>query len=300
MNKAKLKSSRRALIGTWLALWATASRASAGLTSAAVHDARDADICLSKFRIALDRNLKDRPIGDIVVEMGKTFVGTPYVASALEVPGTERLVVNMRGLDCVSFYENALVLARCIKLGTTSFDDYQAQLQFIRYRDGKIDGYPSRLHYTSDYIDDNARRGTWQDVTRSLGGVVFENRVGFMSAHPEAYRQLKDNDAFRQRIAAQEAAINARTRYFIPKDKVEGVIDQLRNGDILGTTTNAPGLDTSHTGIVIKDRGVTRFMHAPLAGKQVQISDHPLHVYLAANRGQTGIMVVRPLDPVPG
>lgn len=291
---------RRTFIGTWPALWATASGASAGLPGAALHDKRDADICISKFKTALDRNLKSRPIGDIVVEMGKTFIGTPYLAYALEVPGEERLVVNLRGLDCVSFYENALVLARCIKLGKTSFEDYQAQLQLIRYRDGKIDGYPSRLHYTSDYIHDNARRGTWQDVTRSLGGVVFENRVGFMSAHPDAYRQLKGNDAFRQRIAAQEAAINARTRYFLPKDGVEGILDQLRNGDILGTTTNAAGLDTSHTGIVIKDRGLTKFMHAPLAGKQVLISDKPLHDYLANNPGQTGIMVARPLEPLPG
>lgn len=291
---------RRTFIGTWPALWATASRASAGLPGATLHGTRDADICMGKFKIALDRNLKSRPIGDMVVEMGKTFVGTPYLAYALEVPGEERLVVNMRGLDCVSFYENALVLARCIKLGRTSFEDYQAQLQFIRYRDGKIDGYPSRLHYTSDYIHDNARRGTWQDLTHSLGGVVFENRVGFMSAHPDLYRQLKGNDAFRQRIAAQEAAINARTRYFIPKGKVELILDQLQNGDILGTTTNAVGLDTSHTGIVIRDRGIIKFMHAPLAGKQVLISDRSLHDYLAANRGQTGIMVARPLEPVPG
>lgn len=290
---------RRELIGTLPALWATASCAHAGSSGAMPQEARDADICASKFRFALERNLKERPIGDIVVEMGKTFLGTPYVANALEAAGEERLVVNLRGLDCVTFYENALALARCIKLGKTSFDDYQAQLQFMRYRDGKIDGYPSRLHYTSDYFHDNARRGTWQDVTRRLGGVVFENRVGFMSAHPDAYRQLKDNAAFRQRIAAQEAAINARTRYFIPKDKVEGILDQLQSGDILGTTTNAAGLDTSHTGIVIKDRGLTRFMHAPLAGKQVLISDNALHLYLAANRGQTGIMVARPLEPVP-
>lgn len=290
---------RRELIGTLPAWWTAASCVHAGSSGATPHNTPDVDICMSKFKIALERNLKDRPIGDVVVELGKTFLGTPYVANALEVPGEERLVVNLRGLDCVTFYENALALARCVKLGTTRFEDYQAQLQLMRYRDGKIDGYPSRLHYTSDYIEDNARRGTWQDLTRSLGGVVFENRVGFMSAHPDAYRQLKGNDAFRQRIAAQEVAINARTRYFIPKDKVEGILDRLQNGDILGTTTNAAGLDTSHTGIVIKERGLTRFMHAPLAGKQVLISDSPLHVYLAANQGQTGIMVARPLEPVP-
>jgi hypothetical protein len=38
-------------------------------------------------------------------------------------------------------------------------------------------------------------------------------------------------------------------------------------------------------------------MHAPLAGKSVQISEKVLSEYLEANRRQTGIMVARPLEP---
>ncbi|MEK6649607.1 MAG: N-acetylmuramoyl-L-alanine amidase-like domain-containing protein [Bacteroidota bacterium] len=288
---------RRTFLTAVPAVWSAASLTRSGSLALALQEQDDAALCRSKFEIAVSRKLADGPIGDAVVEIGKTFLGTPYLASALEVPGEERLVVNMRGLDCVSFYENALTLARCIKLGTMTFEDYKSQLQWIRYRDAKINGYPSRLHYTSDYFYDNARRGTWKEMSRDLGGEVFVNTVSYMSNHPDSYRQIKDDPKLVPVIAEQEKAINVRTRYYIPKEKVKEIENRLQNGDILGTTTNFPGLDTSHTGIVIKEDGVTKFMHAPLAGKQVLISEKPLHAYLAANKGQTGIMVVRPLEP---
>lgn len=289
---------RRTFLSAVPAVWSTASLTRPASLALALQEQDDAALCRSKFEIAVSRKVAEGPVGDAVVEIGRTFLGTPYLANALEVPGEERLVVNMRGLDCVSFYENALTIARCVKLGKTTFEDYKAQLQWIRYRDGKIDGYPSRLHYTSDYFYDNARRGTWKEMAKDLGGEVFVNTVSFMSTHPESYRQLKEDPKLLSVIADQEKAINARTRYYIPKEKVKEIEDRLRSGDILGTTTNFPGLDTSHTGIVVKENGVTKFMHAPLAGKQVLISDKPLHEYLTANKGQTGIMVVRPLEPV--
>lgn len=258
----------------------------------------DATLCSKKFEIAVSMNLQKKPIGEVVVEIGKTFLGTEYVANTLEQPGEERLVVNMRGLDCVSFYENALVLARCIKKNKMTFDDYKAELQFIRYRGGKIDGYPSRLHYTSDYIYDNEKKNVWKNVTKELGGVPFTKKVGFMSTHPDSYRQIKENPAFVSIIAEQEKQINAREKFYIPKENVEKIVDKLLPGDIVGMTTDFEGLDTSHTGIIIREDGVTKLMHAPLAGKKVLISDSALPEYLAGNKRQTGIMVARPLEPV--
>lgn len=50
--------------------------------------------------------------GDLVVRIGERFVGTPYQPRTLELAGPERLVVNLEVLDCVTFVENVLVLAR--------------------------------------------------------------------------------------------------------------------------------------------------------------------------------------------
>lgn len=257
----------------------------------------DETLCRQKFELAVSLSLKNKPINEVIVAMGKSFLGTEYVAHALEVPGPERLVVNMRGLDCVSFYENALVFARCIKLNRTTFDDYKRQLQLIRYRGGVIDGYLSRLHYTTDYIYDNERKGIWNDVTREIGGVPYENKVYFMSTHPESYRQLKEDPSLVEKIKKMEEEISGRKKYYIPKDKVEALQSKILTGDILGITTDMEGLDTSHTGIAIRENGVLRFMHAPLAGAKVMISERTLPEYLANNKRQTGIIVARALEP---
>ncbi len=257
----------------------------------------DASICARKFELAVSLKLQKQPIGDAVVEIGKTFLGTEYVANVLEVPGQERLVVNMSRLDCVTFYENALVLARCIKRNKMTFDDYKSELQFIRYRGGVMNQYPSRLHYTSDYMFDNEKKGVWKNVTKEIGGVRYNKKLNFMSTHPDSYRQIRENPGFLKAIQEQETEINSRETYHIPKQLVSGISDKLNNGDIIGITADVEGLDTSHTGVVMRQNGAAYFLHAPLAGKKVTISEKPLAEYLAGNKRQIGIMVARPLEP---
>ncbi|MBF8248880.1 MAG: DUF1460 domain-containing protein [Bacteroidetes bacterium] len=257
----------------------------------------DASICTKKFEMAVSLKLQKLPIGDGVVEIGKTFVGTEYAANILEVPGEERLVVNMSGLDCVTFYENALVLARCMKKNKMTFDDYKNELQFIRYRGGVINQYPSRLHYTSDYMFDNEKKKVWKNITKDIGGVRYKKAVNFMSTHPDSYRQIRENPGFLKAIQEQEKEINSREMYHIPKHLVSGISDKLNNGDIIGITTDMEGLDTSHTGVVMRENGAAYFLHAPLAGRKVTISEKPLAGYLAGNKKQIGIMVARPLEP---
>ena len=257
----------------------------------------DAMICSKKFELAASLNLRSKPIGDVVVEMGKTFLGTEYVANTLEQPGDEHLVINLRGLDCVSFYENSLVFARCIKKNKTSFEDYKAELQFIRYRGGVINGYPSRLHYSADYFYDNEKKKVLKDVTKSIGGVRYKKTINFMSTHPDSYQQLKDHPKFVKIIAEQEAAINKRPLFHLPKEAVKKASPKIHNGDILAITTDIPGMDVSHTGIAIWQNKQLHLLHAPLTGSKVQITERPLDEYLAASPRRLGIFVARPLEP---
>ena len=257
----------------------------------------DALICSKKFELAVSFGLRRKPIGEVVIEMGKTFLGTAYAANTLEQPGEERLVVNLRGLDCVSFYENALVFARCIKKNKTTFEDYKAELQFVRYRGGVIDGYPSRLHYTSDYFHDNEKKGVLKNVTESIGGVPYKKTVDFMSTHPESYRQLKEQPALIEVIRKQEAAISERAGYHLPKEAVDKAAKKILDGDILAITADIPGMDVAHTGIAIWQEGKLRFLHAPLSGSKVQITEKTLSEYLAASPKRLGIMVARPVEP---
>ncbi len=255
----------------------------------------DALICSRKFELAASMKLLSKPIGDVIVEIGKTFLGTEYIANTLEQPGDEHLIINLRGLDCVTFYENSLVFSRCIKKNKTTFDDYKAELQFIRYRGGVINGYPSRLHYTSDYFYDNERKKVLKNVTESIGGVPFEKTINFMSTHIDSYRQLKEHPEFVKVVEAQEATINKRPLFHLPKNAVEKAASKIHNGDILGITTDIPGMDVSHTGVAIWQNEQLHFMHAPIAGSKVQITEKSLAEYLAASPKRLGILVCAPL-----
>lgn len=70
--------------------------------------------------------------------------------------------MNLTGLDCVTFFENVLDMARIFRQGKYEFDDLLAAVTHTRYRGGKLDGYLSRLHYTADWIHDNVAKGNNQ------------------------------------------------------------------------------------------------------------------------------------------
>ncbi len=258
----------------------------------------DEQICVSKFDFAVSKKLAEKPINEVIVEIGKSFLGVEYAAHTLEDDGDEKLIINLRALDCVTFYENCLVLARCIKFKKTTFEDYKAQLQFIRYRNGKIDGYASRLHYTTDYWYDAEQKGVLKVVTKEIFGeknvVQIPKPINFMTAHRTAYKHLAANSANFEKIKAMENELNKRESFFLPKGNVHMFADTIMSGDLLGITTNVEGMDIAHTGVALRtEDGVLRFMHAPNVGHKVQITETSLHDYLAKNGKQTGIIVAR-------
>ena len=268
------------------------------ITAQSLYTDEDVEICKSKFDFAVKKDLKNKPINDVMIEVGKTFLGLGYEAFTLEKGEAEQLVIHLSGLDCYTFFESSLVFAKCIKNGKTSFEDYQKELTNIRYRDGKINGYPSRLHYASDWLYDNNNRGNVKDITQQIGGIEFSKKIDFMSTHSDSYKQLKNNPEFVKEIKSIEDSINSRKYYYIPQNFIECVEDSIHNGDIILLTASADGLDISHTGMAIKmDDGRIHFLHAPLRGKKIQITEQPLSDYVKSVDRHTGIMVARVLEP---
>src|SRR5690606_9295949 len=62
---------------------------------------RDLQIFNETMAWARAERLDTLPIGEIMVRLGRRFVGAPYRPGILEVPGPERLVVDLREYDCV-------------------------------------------------------------------------------------------------------------------------------------------------------------------------------------------------------
>lgn len=257
----------------------------------------DIKIFNRKISFADENELSKKPINEIIVEIGKSFIGTEYAAHTLEKDGDENLVINFSGLDCTTFLETSLTLALCIEKGTTKFQDYQNELTFLRYRDGKIDKYPSRLHYFSDWIFNNQQKNIVKDVTKEIGGELIQFNLNFMTENPEYYKQLEENPDFIPVIRKQEKDINSRNYYYIPKAKVESAENKIKTGDLIAITSSVKGLDINHVGIAVKmDDGKIHFLHAPLVGSKVQITPEPLHDYLKKIKKHTGIIVLRALN----
>jgi len=57
---------------------------------------------------------KNAATADLIIKVGTFFKETPYVAHTLETE-PEQLIVNLRKLDCTTFAENCLAIARIIK-----------------------------------------------------------------------------------------------------------------------------------------------------------------------------------------
>ena len=178
-----------------------------------------------------------------------------------------------------------------------TFEDYKKEMQFVRYRGGIIDQYPSRLHYTSDYFFDNEKKSVLKNITKEIGGVLYKKKIYFMSTHADSYLQLRENPEFVKMIAAQEAEMNKRTMYHIPKSNLKKAASQINDGDILGITTTIEGLDCTHTGIAIWQNKNLYMIHAPIPGSKVQITSIPLWEYLMKMKKDAGIMVARALEP---
>jgi len=254
----------------------------------------DEKIFLNKISRAEKKDLFEKPLNNIIIETGKSFLKTPYVPDTLDNSGRESLVTNLHGLDCWTFFENTLVISRVIKKGEKTFEDYKKELEFIRYRHGIRNGYLSRLHYFIDWIFDNVKKGVVKDINRDLGGIKLNKKINFMTGHRESYPPLKSDESF-NKLKKVEKEINSRLHYYIPTEMIPKIEDKLKDGDIIGLGTTIEGLDVTHTGYIYKIKNISHMLNASSKTGFVEISDCTLYDYLISAE-KPGIIVARALD----
>ena len=243
--------------------------------------------------IAIDGLLED-DFGKTMVAVGKTFIGIPYVAKTLEIGKTESLVINLHGLDCTTYVENVLAFSILLKDGKSDFDSFTNTLETIRYKNGNLDGYGSRLHYFTEWIRNNQQKGLLKDITSEVGGVAIKKDINFMGTHRDLYPFLNDDSNF-EKILATEVALAKETFCYLPQDQIEANEHLIQTGDIIALTTSIKGLDVTHTGIATRESdGRIHLLHASTGSMQVEVSDLPLADYIKKIKNNTGIMVARP------
>lgn len=222
------------------------------------------------------------------------FLESPYVAHTLEVTDEEQLVINLREFDCVTYIETVIALANTIRSGQENFEDFANHLCRLRYRGGNLDGYSSRLHYTSEWVYDNEQMGWLKNISGDLEGSMEKKQIDFMSNHRDAYRQLQTDDSMWQQIIRAEQEMNKRNGfYYIPKEKIHSVADRIPHMAMIGFTTRINGLDTTHTGFAFHEKGRLTFIHASSLQDKVVIDQQSLHDYCAGQSSCTGIIVAK-------
>ncbi|NVN16940.1 DUF1460 domain-containing protein [Muricauda sp. HICW] len=233
-------------------------------------------------------------LGDTIALVGQSFLGTPYVEKTLEVGDTETLVVNFGGLDCTTFVENVLAFSLMLKEQQRNFEDFTENLETVRYRNGDLNGYPSRLHYFTEWIRNNEKKGLVKDITADLGGVELEKPINFMGTHRDLYPFLTSDENFDAMLTVEKEIAKEKLCY-LPQDQIESKEHLIKSGDILALATSIKGLDVTHTGIAIhQPDGRLHLLHASSKNGEVEISELPLADYLKNIKSNIGIIVARP------
>lgn len=249
--------------------------------------------------LEISSDAADAPMGELVVRIAESFMGTPYVGGTLEVE-PEELQICMDKTDCILFVEMCTCLALTIKgidLAAVAMDTEEApsyelfcrNVQAMRYRRGIVDGYASRLHYTSEWIIQAEKLGIMEEFSAEIGQ-EYTQSFSFMSGHPDSYRQMRD-PATREAIAAAEKDIEAHAPfYYVSQERLRdaSVVSSIRDGDIIFLMSRAKGLDIAHVAIAREVNGEMHFIHASSKAGEVILEPRTLADY-AAN----GIRVAR-------
>lgn len=211
--------------------------------------------------------------GSRVAFLSARFLGTKYEESTLSTPGGEGedFVIDLAGIDCFTFIEYVEAMRR-----STSFPQFRDNLRFVRYRAGNIT-FRDRNHFFTDWKAFNADHIV--DVTARLGAEKTKDVS-------KRLNEQEDGTLFLPGVPCRVREVT----YIQSIHVSQRVCDNLKTGDYAGIYSKKDGLDVSHTGIVIRERGAVLLRHASSLKKHRKVIDEDLREYLTA---KAGIIVLR-------
>lgn len=227
----------------------------------------------------------------------RAMKGTPYVGHTLDRTDDEKLVINIREVDCTTLVEYVSALTRCARDGKRSFADFANTLGLIRYRGGKL-SYENRLHYYQWWVSDNEAKGIVSETctpdppfsaTQTL-------KINYMSTNHGSYDMLKNHP---ERVAALknlEDSTNGTQVRYIPTSAVDNsslLRATIKDGDIIAIVTGKTNLDTTHVGFAVWHEDGLHLLNASSIHKKVVEEPMTLRQYLERQPSRRGIRVAR-------
>ncbi|MBD0403991.1 N-acetylmuramoyl-L-alanine amidase-like domain-containing protein [Flammeovirga sp. EKP202] len=263
-------------------------------------------VCSNASKIALDKKIEE--LNKMKVDtfniplregnIARIFLDTPYLEKTLEIGKKEELVINFVGFDCTTFVESVTAMNLLFNHAPSlrNLNHYATILERLRYRNGQLTGYGSRLHYFTEWVLNNQKKGILKDMTLEIGGQMYNKKINFMSTHISSYKRLIDNDSAVNTIRVAETTINQQPLSQIYIKDIAAYEDKIQEGDIIALVTKINGLDVSHVGIAVKKLDRIHLLHASQSSGKVVITNKPLAEWLKNSKLNTGITVAR-LNP---
>lgn len=239
------------------------------------------------IKVAAEKPESPQKAISIFAEM---LLDKPYKGGTLE-GDTELLTVNMDEFDCTTFMETVMALAMTVDQKRTSWQDFVYNLEQLRYRQGRPEGYGSRLHYISDWIMTNSHKGYVRDVTEQIGTPTYMVKtLDFMSRNADKYPALADSTNL-DAIKNMEMGFRSHRFPYIKPTNIKNA--RLADGDMVALITNAKSLDASHVAFIKMVNGTPHLLHASSKAGKVIVDPLSLADYLRRNHSCLGLRVVR-------
>ncbi len=245
------------------------------------------------------KNLKDKSMASYMIFFGRQFKGVPYVAKTLEKNADEKIIVNLRQLDCTTYVETVLALSRTMAQRKLTFANYCDNLKKVRYRNGNV-AYPARQHYFTYWIQENTKENIVKNIQSPNPPFSATQTVNanYMTTHLESYPMLKGKPQWVKQIAEMEQSITGTKQKYIPTNAVTNsnvVRKTVQDGDIIAIVTSKAGLEISHIGIAVWHKDGLHMLNASSLNHKVVEDDDLLQKYLRKQTTALGIRIARPL-----
>ncbi|MFK5927628.1 MAG: DUF1460 domain-containing protein [Desulfuromusa sp.] len=206
--------------------------------------------------------------GQKITLISAAFLETPYLADTLigNAETAETFVLRLDGVDCFTLLDYVEALRR-----SSTFDEFKKILRHIRYREGQVN-FLNRNHFFSEWGHGDSSQ--LQDVTALVGRVDIR-RV------EKQLNQKGDGTFYLPGYPVRKREVT-----YIPPEAIDkSMLSRLRSGDYVGIYSPLPGLDVSHTGIIIIKSGKTLLRHASSRELLRKVIDDELLPYLGREKG---------------
>lgn len=209
------------------------------------------------------------------------MLGTPYKDIPLIGSPTvkEQLTLSLTGVNCMTFVE--LVVALSASHDETSF---LKELISTRYLHHHVQ-FAERRHFLSDWLTGSPR--LCRDVSCRFGPLAKKTKKKL---------NLKPNNTgyYVPNIPVKKRCIHyLPTQALAAKSSDKAALAcKIRTGDIIGIYSPLIGLDVSHTGFAIWEKGELYFRNASSLKEHRYVIDTPLVSYLQ-ERNRQGITIYR-------